>query len=254
MVLKLKYVSESLGDRISGSVGLGWSQEFAFLPSSQVTLTLPVGIAFWEALTSRAVYRECCSAGGKTWLWFGTRKEISTYLIYLFSVILPVHISWVRFLCTLFVRPWKLTAGLHQRSEVLRALTSTSVKRARLRHPSCLVLCFFSPALATHCLPSLSQTGSQELREWVETSQRFLKRSLLLKRIPVWEQFSNCVLWNPGVPWGLSQGLRSFSLSPLPYHQVNQNSYTLIKNSFWGKLVWKKGSTAFIFNLKITTL
>lgn len=41
--------------------------------------------------------------------------------------------------------------------------------------------------------------------------------------------------------------LRSFSLSSLPHYQVNQNSYTLIKNSFWGKLVWKKGFHCFYF-------
>lgn len=214
-------------------------------------LTLSVGVTFWE-LTYRMVYCGCCRAGRKIWLWFGSRDEEgnrSTYFIYLFSVILPVHISWVRFFCTLFVRPWKLTAGLHQHSEVLRALTSMSVRRARLLHPSCLVLRFFSPALASHCLPSLSQTGSQELQEWVQTSQRFLKRSSLLNGSLCESSFQTVF---SGILVYLGDYHRGWDPSAfLPSPTTKSTKIvTLLLDSFWGKLVWKKGSTALIFNFE----
>lgn len=206
-------------------------------------LTLSVGVTFWEELTYRTVYCGCCSAGRKIWLWFGSMDEEgnrSTYFIYLFSVILPVHISWVRFFCTLFVRPWKLTAGLHQHSEVLRAL-----RPCQSGEPVCSipVVSFFISSLRLWLLIACPLSLSDRFPRAAGMSSDFtevFEEELTFKRIPVWEQFSNCVLWNPGVPWGLSQGLRSFSLSPLPHHQVDQNSYTFIRQ-FLGEISLKKG-------------
>lgn len=108
---------------------------------------------------------------------------------------------------------------------------------------------FLLSGLASHCLPSLSQTGSQELQEWVQTSQRFLKRSLLLNGSLCESSFQTVF---SGILVYLGDYHRGWDPSAfLPSPTTKSTKIvTLLLDSFWGKLVWKKGSTALIFNFE----